>query len=151
VRAIRYAAVCLTLLALAGCDGGNGGSDESSWAGPPDPAEDGSVPVDGFAEHQEDVDERWERSPELTAAEFLRLEERTAVRTTIEGQSEGEGGGPRGVTVTLDGLLDDSVRAERWLLLFEPGGEGYVLRSAVRTLACNPGRGHEDFTAELCL
>jgi hypothetical protein len=73
------------------------------------------------------------------------------VRTTIAGRSEGEGGGPRGVTVTLDGLLDDSVRAERWLLLFEPSGETYVLSSAVRTLQCNPGRGHEEFTAEPCL
>jgi hypothetical protein len=150
VRLLAYAALCLTSVALAGCDGGDGGN-ESAWAGPPEPAADGSVAVDGFVEHQDEVDERWERSAELAAAEFLRLEERTAVRTTIAGRSEGEGGGPRGVTVTLDGLLDDSVRAERWLLLFEPGGDGYALRSAVRTFRCQPGRGHQDFTAELCV
>ena len=149
MRLCAYAALCLTFLALAGCNGDGG--DEDAWAGPPEPAADGSVAVDGFADHQQSVDERWERSAELAAAEFLRLEERTAVRTTIAARSEGEGGGPRGVTITLDGLLDDSVRAERWLLLFEPEGETYALRSAVRTLRCQPGRGHEDFAAEPCV
>jgi hypothetical protein len=149
VHLTSYAAVCLALVALAGCNGGDGNGD--AWAGPPEPEADGSVAVDGFADYREDVDERWERSAELIAAEFLRLEERTAVRTTIAGRSEGEGGGPRGVTLTLDGLLDDSVRAERWLFLFEPAGETYALTSAVRTLRCNPGRGHEHFAAEPCL
>jgi hypothetical protein len=55
------------------------------------------------------------------------------------------------VTVTLDGLLDDSVRAERWLLVFEPENGTYNLTSAVRTLRCQPGRGHDDFSAEPCL
>jgi hypothetical protein len=87
----------------------------------------------------------------MAASEFLRLDQRTAIRTTIAGRSEGEGGGPRGVIVTLDGLLDDSVRAERWLLAFDLVDDSYVLTSAVRTLRCNPGRGHEDFTAEPCL
>ena len=149
MRLSAYAALCLTFVALAGCSADGGGEDE--WAGPPEPAADGSVAVDGFADYQDGVDELWERSAELAAAEFLRLEERTAVRTTIAGRSEGEGGGPRGVTVTLDGLLDDSVRAERWLLLFEPEGEAYALGSAVRTLRCQPGRGHEDFSAEPCV
>jgi hypothetical protein len=149
VRVSACAALCLTFVALAGCNGGGG--EEDAWAGPPEPAADGSVAVDGFADHQQSVDERWERSAELGAAEFLRLEERTAVRTMIAGRSEGEGGGPRGVTVTLDGLLDDSVRAERWLLLFESAGETYALSSAVRTLLCQPGRGHQDFTAEPCV
>jgi hypothetical protein len=149
VRLSAYAALCLTLVALAGCSGDGG--DEEAWAGPPEPAADGSVAVDGFADYQDGVDKRWERSAEVAAAEFLRLDERTAVRTTIVGRSEGEGGGPRGVTITLDGLLDDSVRAERWLLLFEPDGETYALASAVRTLRCQPGRGHQDFTAEPCV
>ena len=146
MRLIAFAALCLVLAGCAG-DGGDG----AVWEGPPEPAADGSVAVDGFAEHQDEVDERWERSPELAAGEFLRLDEQTAVRTTIEGRSEGEGGGSRGVTVTLDGLLDDSVRAERWLLLFEPDGDAYALRSAVRTLRCQPGRGHDTFTAEPCV
>jgi hypothetical protein len=148
VRVPSYAAVCLTALALAGCDGN--GDDGPTWGGPPDPAADGSVVIDEFVELQAEVDERWERSAEMLAAEFLRLDERTATHTTIDGISEGEGEGPRLVTVTLDGLLDDSVRAERWMLVVEPGDEGYTLASAIRTLQCQPGRGHEEFTAEPC-
>ena len=63
----------------------------------------------------------------MAAAEFLRLDERTAVRTTIDAKASSEGTGPQVVTVTLDGLLDDSVRAERWSLAFEPDGETYRL------------------------
>jgi hypothetical protein len=55
------------------------------------------------------------------------------------------------VTVTFDGLLDGSVRAERWRLVLEPEDGGYLLASAVRTLRCQPGRGHEDFTPEPCV
>jgi hypothetical protein len=109
------------------------------------------VSVVEFAEYRDGVDERWEASAELTAAEFLRLDERTAVRTTIAGEGVGEGAGPRTVTVTFDGLLDDSVRAERWTLVFEPDGERYRLASAVRALRCQPGRGHQDFTPEPCV
>jgi hypothetical protein len=142
----------VSLLALlgVGCNGSDGDA-AARWAGPPEPAEDGSVSVEDFAAHQDDVDEPWERSAETAAAEFLRLDERQVVRTTIEGRADAEGFGPRGVTVTLDGLLDDSVRAERWLLIFEPDNGGYRLTSAVRTLRCHPGRGHEDFAAESCL
>jgi hypothetical protein len=150
MRLVSYAALLLVAgLLAAGC--ADDGSEGASWAGPPAPAVDGSVEVDEFADYQESVDERWESSAETAASEFLRLDERQAIRTTIAGRSEGEGGGPRAVTVTLDGLLDDSVRAERWLLLFEHANGSYRLTSAIRTLACNPGRGHEDFTAEPCL
>jgi hypothetical protein len=148
VRLVAYAALFLGLVALAGCDGNGGGE---SWGGPPDPAADGTVAVDGFADFQADVDQRWERSAEMAAAEFLRLDERTAVRTTIEGAGQGEGGGPRTVSVTLDGLLDDSVRAERWTLVFRSEDGSYVLESAVRTMRCHPGRGHDDFTPEPCV
>jgi hypothetical protein len=150
VRIASYAAVLLVAgLLAAGC--ADDGSEEASWPGPPTPAEDGSVDVGEFADYQESVDEPWERSAETAAAEFLRLDERTAIRTTIEGRSEAEVPSPRAVTVTFDGLLDDSVRAERWILLFELANGTTRLTSAIRTLACNPGRGHEDFTAEPCL
>jgi hypothetical protein len=150
VRLVSCAALLLAAgLLAAGC--ADDGSEEASWAGPPTPAEDGSVEVDEFADYQESVDERWERSAETAAAEFLRLDGRTAIRTTIAGQSEAEVPSPRAVTVTLDGLLDDSVRAERWLLLFELANGSYRLTSGIRTFSCNPGRGHSDFTAEPCL
>jgi hypothetical protein len=150
VRPLTYAATSLVVLALAGC----GGSDvdvELVWAGPPEAAEAGGVSVDGFASFQGSVDEAWERSPAMATGEFLRLDERTAARTTIDAQAEtGEGTGPQTVTVTLDGLADDSVRAERWTLGFEPEDGIYVLAAALRQQRCQPGRGHQDFSAEPC-
>jgi hypothetical protein len=150
VRPLTYAATSLVVLALAGC----GGSDvdvELVWAGPPEAGEAGGVSVDGFASFQGSVDEAWERSPAMAAGEFLRLDERTAARTTIDAQAEtGEGTGTQTVIVTLDGLPDDSVRAERWTLGFEPEGEIYVLAAALREQRCQPGRGHQDFSAEPC-
>ena len=64
----------------------------------------------------------------MAAAEFLRLDERKAVRTTIDAKAGPEGGGGQTVVVTLDGIPDDSVRTERWTLGFEEAGDG-VLRA----------------------
>ncbi len=147
MRLGAYAAFLLSGLVLAGC----GGSDESSWAGPPDPATDGTVAVDDFAAYQEDVDEPWAGSAAMAAAEFLRLDERKAAETSIEGTASAEGAGPETVAVTLDGLFDDSIRTERWTLTFEPDGETYRLTDAKWAQRCQPGRGHQDFSPELCL
>jgi hypothetical protein len=150
VRPLAYAATSLAALALVGC----GGSDvdvELVWGGPPQAGEAGGVSVDGFASFQSSVDEPWERSPAMAAGEFLRLDERTAARTTIDARAEtGEGTGAQTVIVTLDGLPDDSVRAERWTLGFEPEDDVYVLAAALREQRCQPGRGHQGFSAAPC-
>lgn len=148
MRVVTVATVALAVLALSACNGGDGNG--HMWAGPPDPGSDGTVAVDGFAEHQESVEEPWEGSAVMAAAEFLRLDERTATRTSIEATSGPEGTGPERVVVTLDGLLDDSIRAERWTLVFEPDNENYLLTSAEWAQRCQPGRGHQDFSVELC-
>ncbi|MGH7539941.1 MAG: hypothetical protein ACRELC_02975 [Gemmatimonadota bacterium] len=149
MRPAAYAALSLTIIALAGCDG-NGDADAPAWAGPPDPAEDGSASFEEFAAYQDDVDERWERAAETAAAEFVRLDESDVARVTIARAASGEGEGPQTVLVTLDGLFDDSVRAERWALLFEPEGETFTLTDARWAQRCQPGRGHQAFTAEPC-
>jgi hypothetical protein len=135
-------------LVVAGCDA-NG--DGAAWEGPPRPSPGGTVSVDEFDAYLEDVDEAWERSAAMTAVHFLRLDEQEAARTTIEGTAPAEGPGPETVVVTLDGLLDDSVRAVRWTLSFSPQGEGFRLTSARWAQRCQPGRGHQDFTPEPCL
>jgi hypothetical protein len=146
---VRLTACAASILAIAvaGC----GGGDDATWAGPPDATEDGTVAVDGFNAYAEDVDERWEGSATMAATEFLRLDERTVARTSIEAEASPEGTGPETVVVTLDGLADDSVRAERWTLRFEPDAEGYRLTSALREQRCQPERGHQDFSPELCV
>ena len=142
----------LCALALAGCDGSSDGAFAPAWTGPPEPGADGTVSVDGFAEHQGRVDELWERSSAQAAAEFLRLDERAATHTTIDARAEnGEGAGPQVVVVTLDGLLDDSVRAERWTLRFDQQDDVYVLAGALREQRCQPGRGHQGFSADACV
>ena len=143
------AALCLVALALAGC-----GSDvdvELVWGGPPETGPGGVASVDGFGGFQREVDEDWERSPAMAAAVFLRLDERTAVRTTIDAKAGPEGLGPQTVVVTLDGLADDSVRTERWTLGFEEAGGVYTLTGALREVRCQPERGHQEFSAEDCV
>jgi hypothetical protein len=141
-------AVMLSAAALAGC-----GSDvevELVWGGPPDAGTGGVVSTDGFSTYQREVDEDWERSPALAAGIFLRLDERKAVHTTIDAQAGPEGTGSQTVVVTLDGIPDDSVRAERWRLGFDEEGDVYALNAALREVRCRAGRGHEDFSTELC-
>jgi hypothetical protein len=141
-------AVMLSAAALAGC-----GSDvevELVWGGPPDPGVGGVVSTDGFATYQREVDEDWERSAALASGVFLRLDERKAVHTTIDAEAGPEGTGSQTVVVTLDGIPDDSVQAERWRLGFDEEGDGYALTAALREVRCRAGRGHEDFAAELC-
>lgn len=149
VRLLACAAITLSGLALAGC--GSDVSVELVWGGPPSPGAGGVVSVDGFAAYQREVDEHWERSAAMAAAEFLRLDERKVARTTIEGKASAEGTGPQTVIVMLDGLLDDSISAERWTLGFEESDGVYTLTAALREQRCQPGRGHQSFTAEDCV
>jgi hypothetical protein len=140
----------LVVFVLGGC--GNDLDVELVWGGPPDAAPGGAVSTQGFAGFLQEVDEDWERSPALAAGVFLRLDERKASRITIDATGGPEGGGGQIVTVTLDGLADDSVRAERWTLGFEEAGEGrYTLTGALRELRCHEGRGHQDFASEACV
>ena len=151
VRVPASAAVILSAFALAGCS--NDGDDDQSaaWAGPPDPAADGTVAVDGFQEYADGVEEHWEGSPAMSAGEFLRLDEQDAARTSLASVTPAEGTGPATVVVTLDGLFDDSVRAQRWTLTFEQDGDVYRLAEASWAQRCQPGRGHQAFSPEPCV
>jgi hypothetical protein len=150
VRLLACVALVVAGLAAAGC--GNDTDVELVWGGPPDAGPGGAVSTQGFSSFQREVDEDWERSPAMAAAVFLRLDERTAARTTIDAEAGPEGGGDTTVVVTLDGLADDSVRTERWTLGFEEAGDGvYALTGALRELRCHEGRGHQDFAGEACV
>jgi hypothetical protein len=150
VRLSACAASLLAALALSGC--GDDDQMDLVWDGPPPAGPSGAVATDGFATYQSEVDGRWERSPVTAAAEFLRLDERRAARTTVDSEaSSGEGTGPVTVVVVLDGLTDDSIRSERWSLGFEQSDGAYALTAALREQRCQPGRGHQDFTADACV
>ena len=150
MRLLACAALAVAGLLLAGC--GNDVDVELVWGGPPDAEPGGAVSTQGFSAFQQEVDAEWERSPAMAAGIFLRLDERTAARTTIDAKAGPEGGGDQAVTVTLDGLADDSVRTERWTLGFEEQEDGvYALTGALREFRCHEGRGHQDFAGEACV
>lgn len=150
MRLLACAALAVAGLLLAGC--GNDVDVELVWDGPPDAEPGGAVSTQGFSGFQQEVDAEWERSPAMAAGIFLRLDERTAARTTIDAKAGPEGGGDQIVTVTLDGLADDSVRTERWTLGFEEQEDGvYALTGALREFRCHEGRGHQDFAGEACV
>ena len=152
MRGRAYAAFVLASVALAldGCgDGGDGSS--ASWSGPPKPSADGTVDVSSFDEYESKVDETWEKTPTFAAEQFLRLDTRSASVTEIKAKSGPEGVGPSMVTVTLDGLPDDSIRSERWQLAFVPDDSTYRLLEARWSQRCRAGRGHAVFSTEPCV
>jgi len=146
---LRSILLTLTFSALlAGCGGDDGAP---AWDGPERPfAADGTVSVADFNDYADEVDEPWERSPVLLAGEFLRLDRTQAFRTSVEAEAPGEGNETASVTATLQGLEDDSVAAARYVLGLERDGEVWRLASAMWAQRCQAGRGHEDFSTELC-
>jgi hypothetical protein len=131
----------------AGCSGRD---DEHAWSPASFGARTGAL-VESFNTHAADVDEAWERSPVLLAGEFLRLDRREASHTSVDAQAPGEGTETAGVTVILDGLHDDSIASERFVLALRRQGELWELAAADWAQRCAPGRGHQEFSAELCI
>src|SRR5438105_3481133 len=101
----------LGVLALAGC----GSAAESEWPGPPKPHADGSLAVKGFDDYLDEYAD-YATSPEALATEFLRLDEQHVATTSLVTTEAAEGGDRATVVATLDGVLDDSVAAVRYVL-----------------------------------
>jgi hypothetical protein len=140
----------LAAVALGGC--GSGDDEPARWGGPPRPGPDGTIAVDGFDEHQNEVDEPWERTPLTVAVEFLRVDEREPTAATVDVDLAPEGATTGTVTATFENLLDDSVRDARYTLELERNDDGtWRLVAARYTQRCREGRGHQDFTSELCV
>lgn len=55
------------------------------------------------------------------------------------------------VTITHDGFFDDSVKASRVEAVLEWREGAWVTASIAATNQCWPGRGHQDFSTELCV
>jgi hypothetical protein len=86
----------------------------------------------------------WRFSDANTAAEFL-----GGGFTSIVVDARGSAST---ATATSPDLADDSVRNERYQLeLVRRPDRSWQVVSATRTYKCQPNRGHQDFSAELCL
>lgn len=126
----------VAVLLVAGC----GGEDQPAAADRERP-----VPVDEFnASHPDGV-----ATPAELGALFV-AGDSNARTTTIVVDRPGEAGPEATVTVTLDGLLDDSVRSVRYRLEVELREGAWRLRSASWAQRCALDRGHQDFTPEDC-
>jgi hypothetical protein len=137
---------------LAGCGSSSkhtSSTTTASWKGAPTTGGEDKKLVASFNQYLED--RPGSASPTQLALEFVRADRAQVHLTTTQAESSPEGGGPTIVTVVLDGLADDSVRATRDVLSFVPDGSGWRLESAVRTQRCQPGRGHADFEAGDCV
>jgi hypothetical protein len=133
------------------------GAAPPAWEGAGTPNESGAIPVVAFNEYVDATDPGWAESPARIALEFLDLGDPSdpdggAFTVTVLQEANPEGGDRAEVTVTLEGLLDDSVQAVRYVLRFQKAGDGtWTLASAVWAQRCAPGRSHQDFGLEPCI
>jgi hypothetical protein len=154
LRAMRLIAILALLLAtgVAACGGGDDTAAPTSWDGPQRPYPAGGVlPVEEFQAYAESVDEDWESDPQAVARQYTQLEEtgtEPAPEEPTVSLSELDDGR---LTVTRDGLADDSVAAERYVLELEQDGDTWSLVSARWEQRCQAMRGHQEFSPELCL
>jgi hypothetical protein len=145
---------------VAGCGYGDDDDNEQEPSRPaqpvprvPEPEEGtGRLPVEDFNEFVEETRPAFATSSIRTAFEFVHGGEGQAATTSVLAAEGPEGGGDQAsVTVTRDGLADDSIRAVRYVIALERGGDGtWRLRTAQRLQRCQRDRGHQDFSPQLC-
>jgi hypothetical protein len=139
------------VLTLAGC-GSSGGGDKASWSGPPKARADGHVEIAGFNTFLAGDGKEFSASPIAAVTEFLRLDESTASAITVRATSPGEVRNFSEVVASLDGLLDDSVRATRYTVeLQRNDANEWRLRATDWAQRCQAGRGHQDFSPRPCV
>jgi hypothetical protein len=146
--------VVATALALAGCgsDSGSGEKAAPNWDGPPRADASGNLPVSGFNDYLAGDGKVFARSPTAATAEFLALDQASAVNSTVQATSPGEVRNFSEVVATLNGLQDDSVRDARYTLEYQRNEAGdWRLRAADYAQRCQQGRGHQDFSPENCV
>jgi hypothetical protein len=122
----------------------------SAWSGLSFPLpEDGSLPVDQFNAYAETVDEPWERDLAGVMDAFVEAGAGDACSRSFQATSSGDSAT---ATLTLEGLMDDSVRAQRYELDLGRRDDGtWKVESASWAQRCHEGRGHQDFSPEPCL
>ena len=109
----------------------------------------GTLPVDAFNVGAENLDEPWERDLAATTDRFLALDEPETGSRSFQSTSDGDSAS---VSLLIDGLADDSVRARSYDLTFTRRQDGtWRVESARWTQRCHEGRGHQEFSSAPCL
>lgn len=112
----------------------------------------GEVDVKGFNAYLESAEPPISTSPCDAAYVFAQGVAGDPGSGEVSVEVEPEGSAEATATVLAEGLADDSIEAQRWTLRFEPGeGDRVRVAEARVEYRCREGRGHRDFTSELCL
>lgn len=139
MRRLAVAALVFAI-GVAACGGTSSSSGPTTWDGPPRPfPDDGVLAVEDFNDYADAVEGAWQLDPRMFAFEFTRVPNG---EVTVNGDE---------VTLLRDGLEDDSVRAERYVLELRRDGDELRLASARWAQRCHVGRGHQEFSPELCV
>jgi hypothetical protein len=122
------------------------------WNDSPDGGPDGTVAVDRFNALLETHQPDWQGSPVDVAVVFSHLTpDATSEHADLATSEVIESSTRERVQVTLTGIGDDSIAAERYGVELVRGDLGWRLQSAQWSQRCQPRRGHQDFTTELCV
>jgi hypothetical protein len=113
--------------------------------------EDGTLPVEDFNAYTESVDYPWERSLSALTDAYVEGGAGDTLQRSFRSRPSDEEGTSATATLTL-GLLDDSVQSQRYRLeLSRREDDTWTIESASWSQRCHEGRGHQDFSPELCL
>ncbi|GAA3295575.1 hypothetical protein Dvina_34730 [Dactylosporangium vinaceum] len=159
----RASIVILLLVLVAGCSDPVQQSGAIAWKVPATPAAGerwtgritvertaGTIAAPGFNDLVDRAAPQWAGAADTAAAELLGLNGPFDGRPEIYLLQEPDGDRTV-VTATLTHLGDDSVEAERYRVVLTRGGDGrFRFTSGVRTLKCHTGRGHADFSVDVC-
>jgi hypothetical protein len=146
---MRGAAVLAIVLVVGGC--GSSGGSKSVWPGREQNSA-GHVKTAAFNDFLAGDGKEFATSPIAAVTEFLRLDQSSASVMSVVATSPGEVRNFSEVVATLDGLLDDSVRTERFTVeLQRSPSKLWRVRAADWAQRCRSGRGHQDFSPKPCV
>ncbi|MEZ5346020.1 MAG: hypothetical protein R2681_10745, partial [Pyrinomonadaceae bacterium] len=93
----------------------------------------------------------WVRSASQVVVKIIGEMEEMRSRTIRLDSENAEDMNSITAVITDDGLLDDSVRAQRLTLKLQKNSQGiWRIESGQKSWSCQSGRGHQDFSAVLC-
>ena len=146
---MRRVLLCVAVVVLAGC--GSSSAPQAAWNGPPNAKPDGTLAVAGFNDFLAKSGQNFAKSPIMAVAAYLRLDNVSARTTSLVSTTPGEVRDQAMVVATLDGLLDDSVRAVRYTIELQRNQGVWRLVSAKLARVCQAGRGHAAFSTKPCV